>query len=333
MKKFASSVHLRICIFVFLAIAETRAEEALSSWNSSPARQAIETFVEAVTNPQSKDFVPVEERLAVFDNDGTLWCEQPAYVQLMFAADQVRLKSAQHPEWSEKSPFKFVLNGDMKGLAQAGEAGIMQLVMETHTGMTTDEFSSSVGTWIQQAKHPRFGRSYTECVYQPMLELLQYLRDHQFKVYIVSGGGVEFMRVWSNEVYGVPPEQVIGSSVKLKYVETDGQPRLTRIPEIDFIDDKAGKPVGIHKAIGRIPILAFGNSDGDYEMLRYVTSAPRKSLGLILHHDDSQREYAYDRDSHVGRLNKALDEAPKHNWVVVKMKSDWSSVFPVSENR
>ena len=304
------------------------AQQSLPSWNDGKTRQAIEAFVERVTTPGSADFVPPAERIAVFDNDGTLWSEQPMYVQLAFALDRVKALAPEHPEWKEQAPFNAVLSGDLKALGAAGERGLMELILATHAGMTSDEFEKVVKDWIATAKHPVYQRPYTECVYQPMRELLEYLRAHEFKTYIVSGGGIEFMRPWSEAVYGIPPEQVIGTSIKLKYVLQDGRPVLVRLPEIDFIDDKAGKPVGIHRQIGRRPIFAAGNSDGDFEMLEYTTAGEGARFGLLLHHTDGQRETAYDRQSPFGRLDKALDGAPQRGWTVIDMRQDWKLVFP-----
>jgi phosphoglycolate phosphatase-like HAD superfamily hydrolase len=304
------------------------AQQSLPSWNDGKTRQAIEAFVERVTTPGSADFVPPAERIAVFDNDGTLWSEQPMYVQLAFALDRVKALAPEHPEWKAQAPFNAVLSGDLKALGAAGERGLMELILATHAGMTSDEFEKVVKDWIATAKHPVYQRPYTECVYQPMRELLEYLRAHEFKTYIVSGGGIEFMRPWSEAVNGIPPEQVIGTSIKLKYVLQDGRPVLVRLPEIDFIDDKAGKPVGIHRQIGRRPIFAAGNSDGDFEMLEYTTAGEGARFGLLLHHTDGQRETAYDRQSPFGRLDKALDAAPQRGWTVIDMRQDWKLVFP-----
>lgn len=304
------------------------AQQSLPSWNDGKTRQAIEAFVERVTTPGSAEFVPPAERIAVFDNDGTLWSEQPMYVQLAFALDRVKVMAPEHPEWKDRAPFNAVLTGDLKALAAAGERGLMELVLATHAGMTADEFEKVVKDWIATAKHPVYQRPYTECVYQPMRELLEYLRANEFKTFIVSGGGIEFMRPWAEAVYGIPPEQVIGSSVKLKYEVRDGRPVLLRLPEIDFIDDKAGKPVGIHRQIGRRPIFAAGNSDGDFEMLEYTTAGEGARFGLLLHHTDGQRETAYDRQSPFGRLDKALDAAPQRGWTVIDMRQDWKQVFP-----
>jgi haloacid dehalogenase-like hydrolase len=303
------------------------AADALPSWNEGPAKKSIVEFVEKVTKEGGADFVPVSERIATFDNDGTLWCESPLPFQLFFAIDRVKELAPKHPEWKEKEPFKGVLEGDMKSVMASGERGLVELMMATHAGMTTEEFDTTVKDWLATAKHPKYKRPYTECIYQPMRELLDYLRANGFKTYIVSGGGIEFMRQWTEKIYGIPPEQVVGSSIKTKYEVRDGKPVLVRLPEIDFIDDKVGKPIGINKFIGRRPVMAFGNSDGDFEMLEYTTAGTGPRFGLIVHHTDGEREYAYDRKSALARLDKGLDEAPKRGWVVVDMKNDWKKVF------
>ena len=323
---FRNTLFIALAAFVSAAWAQTA--DPLPSWNDGAAKVRIIAFVEAVTDADGKDHVAPADRIAVFDNDGTLWSEQPMYVQLAFALDRVKALAPQHPEWKDQQPFKAALEGDMKSLAQSGEHGLLELVMATHAGNTTEEFAAIVKDWLAEARHPKTGRPYTETVYQPMLELLAYLRDNGFKTFIVSGGGIEFMRPWAEQVYGVPPEQVIGSSIKTKYEVRDGKPVLVRLPEIDFIDDKAGKPVGINQHIGRRPIAAFGNSDGDFQMLEWTTAGPGPRLGLIVHHDDAEREYAYDRQSPIGRLARGLDEAPQRGWVVVSMRSDWARVFP-----
>jgi haloacid dehalogenase-like hydrolase len=302
--------------------------DSLPSWNDGPAKSSITTFVRRVTAQGSPDFVPVEQRIATFDNDGTLWVEHPMYTQLAFALDRVKAMAPMHPEWKDKQPFKAVLEGDMKTLAESGERGLVEIIMVTHAGMTTAEFAKIVTDWIATARHPRFKRPYTELVYQPMLELLAYLRANDFKTFIVSGGGIEFMRPWSEPVYGVPPQQVVGSSIKTRFEMRDGQPLLFRLPAVNFIDDKAGKPVGINEHIGRRPIAAFGNSDGDLEMLQWATMSGGVRLGLIVHHTDAEREYAYDRDTLFGRLDKALDAAAVNKWTVVSMKTDWKVIFP-----
>ncbi|MBA4030783.1 MAG: haloacid dehalogenase [Planctomyces sp.] len=319
---------LLILTIVLTAAAKAFAADPLPSWNDTAAKQAIVQFVERVTKEGSPDFVPLEDRIATFDNDGTLWCEQPMYVQLAFALDRVKALADKHPEWKTRQPFQAVLENDLPALMKAGEKGLVELIMATHAGMTATEFEHTVLNWLTSAKHPRFHHPYTECVYQPMLELLAYLRGQGFKTYIVSGGGVEFMRPWAEKVYGIPPEQVIGSSIKTKYELRDGQPVFVRLPEINFIDDKAGKPIGIHQFIGRKPIMAFGNSDGDYEMLEYVTTSSKPGFGLIVHHTDPEREYAYDRQSPIGRLDRALTDAPQRGWTVVDMKADWKQIFP-----
>jgi len=304
------------------------ADDPLPSWNAGAAKAAIVDFVTAVSTEGGPDYIAPAERIAVFDNDGTLWVEQPFYTQLAFALDRVKALAPQHPDWREREPFRAAIAGDIKALAASGEKGLLELVMATHAGMTTEEFAVIVTDWLKTARHPRFDRPYTELAYPPMLELLAYLRANGFKTYIVSGGGIEFMRPWTEAVYGVPPEQVIGSSIKTQFEIREGTPVLVRLPEIDFIDDKAGKPVGINAFIGRKPIAAFGNSDGDLQMLQWTTSGPGRRFGLIVRHDDAEREYAYDRDSHVGRLDKALDAAPAAGWTVVSMKRDWKQVFP-----
>jgi len=302
--------------------------DALPSWNDGATKKAILEFVRTTTEKGSPQYVPVEQRIATFDNDGTLWSEQPIYFQLAFAIDRVKALASKHPDWKEKQPFKAVLEDDMKTVSASGERGLVELVMVSHAGMTTDEFEAIVKDWLATAKHPRFHRPYTELVYQPMLELLTFLRVNGFKTYIVSGGGIEFMRPWVEKVYGIPPEQVVGSSIKLKYEVHDGKPVLVRLPEIDFVDDKIGKPVGIQKFIGRRPIMAFGNSDGDFEMLQWTTAGKGPRFGLIVHHTDADREWSYDRKSPIGRLDKALDEAPKRGWVIVEMKQDWKVIYP-----
>jgi phosphoglycolate phosphatase-like HAD superfamily hydrolase len=311
-----------------LAVAAAISNDPLPSWNEGPTKAAIIGFVSAVTSPGSPDYVPPAERVAVFDNDGTLWVEQPMYTQLAFVLGRIEALAPQHPEWQDQQPFKAALEGDMSTVGEAGLEGLMKLVMATHAGMTNTEFTRIVTDWLGEARHPRFERPYTELVYQPMLELLEYLRANGFETYIVSGGGADFMRPWTQDIYGIPPEQVVGSAVTLEYKEIAGEPALVRKPEIAFIDDKEGKPVGIWQHIGRRPILAFGNSDGDLQMLRWTTAGPGRRLGLILHHDDAEREYAYDRKSHFGKLDKALDAAPDAGWVVVSMTSDWNQVFP-----
>lgn len=302
--------------------------DPLPSWSDSAARKTIVNFVQRVTEEGSDLFVPASERIATFDNDGTLWAEKPLYFQALFAFDRVKVLAPEHPEWKQQEPFASVLAGDYAGALAGGEKALLQLVMATHAGMTTEEFSEAAGHWLRNARHPQTGRAYTDMVYQPMLELLAYLRDNGFKTFIVSGGGIEFMRPWTESVYGIPPEQVVGSSIKTRYEAGDKGPRLVRLPELNFIDDKAGKPVGINQHIGRRPIMAVGNSDGDFEMLEWVTSGDGERLGVLVHHTDSEREWAYDRESPVGRLQRGLDEAPQRGWVVIDMKSDWKVIFP-----
>ncbi|MDH5265103.1 MAG: haloacid dehalogenase-like hydrolase [Betaproteobacteria bacterium] len=301
--------------------------DPLASWNDGPAKAGVVAFVAAVTDRASPDFVPPAERIAVFDNDGTLWAEQPAYFQLFFAIDRVKALAPRHPEWKTRQPFKAAIEGDLKALVASGEKGILELVMASHAGTTTDEFQQIVREWLAGARHPKYERPYTELVYQPMLELLAYLRANGFKTFIVSGGGIEFLRAWAEPVYGIPPEQVIGSSIVTKFEVRDGKPVLVRLPEMKFIDDKADKPVGISQHIGRRPIAAFGNSDGDFEMLQWTTAGKGARLGALVHHTDAQREFAYDRESHIGRLKRGLDEAPARGWLVVDMKRDWKRVF------
>jgi len=318
-----------ITLAVLLALAPlAAAADPLPSWSEGQAKRSVVDFVQRVTTAGGADFVPVSERIAVFDNDGALWAEKPMYVQLAFALDRVKALAPGHPEWKDTQPFKAVLEGDMKTVTAGGEHALLKLVMATHAGMTTDAFAQVVKDWLATAKHPRFNRPYTELVYQPMLELLAYLRANGFKTFIVSGGGIEFMRPWTEKVYGIPPEQVIGSSIKTRFELRDGAPVLVRLPEINFIDDKAGKPVGIQMHIGRRPIAAFGNSDGDLQMLQWTTAGPGARFGLIVHHTDADREYAYDRQSSVGRLDQALNEAKTRGWTVVDMKQDWQRVFP-----
>jgi hypothetical protein len=295
-----------------------------------PLRPIIE-FVAKVTKEGSPDFVPPADRVATFDNDGTLWAEQPMYFQVLCALDRVKALAPQHPEWKDKEPFASLLKGDMKSALAGGEPAIAQIVMATHAGMTTEEFEQIVKDWVATAKHPVTKRPYTEMVCQPMLEVLAYLRANGFKTFIVSGGGIEFMRPWTEKVYGIPPEQVVGSSIKTKFELRHGQPVLVRLPEINFIDDKEGKPVGIHEHIGRRPIAAFGNSDGDLQMLQYTAAGSSPRFCLYVHHTDGEREWAYDRKSHIGQLDKGLDEAKARGWTVVSMKNDWKRVFPVQK--
>lgn len=313
---------------VLAGVSPTLSEE-LPSWNKVASRQSIVDFVERVTDPNSPDFVPPSDRIAVFDNDGTLWAEKPAYFQLLFTFDRIREMAREHPEWRTEQPFKAVLENDPEALAASGKEGLMKLAMTVHAGGTTAEFEAQVKDWLANARHPKNGKKYTDLVYQPMLELLNYLRDNGFKTFIVSGGGIEFMRVFSEEIYGIPPEQVMGSTIEHEFEFRDGLPVLVRKPKIYFIDDKEGKPVGIHRAIGRRPILAAGNSDGDLQMLQWTSVGnPLPSLALIVHHTDAEREWAYDKKSSVGHLDKALEEAAERQWTVVDMAVDWKQVFP-----
>jgi len=315
-----------VCALVFTTTVSLAADP-LPSWNDTAPKKAIVAFVEKVTKEGSPDFVPVPERIATFDNDGTLWSEQPMYFQAFFIFDRIKALAPQHPKWKDKEPFASVLKGDVKSALAGGEHALLEMAMATHAGMTTEEFEKIVKDWLATAKHPETKRPYTEMVYQPMLELLAYLRANGFKTFIVSGGGVEFMRPWTEKVYGIPPEQVIGSSIKTKFELRDGKPVLARLPEINFIDDKAGKPVGIHQHIGRRPIAAFGNSDGDLQMLQWTTAGAGARLALIVHHTDGEREWAYDRKSSIGGLDKALDEAKAKGWTIADMKNDWKRIF------
>jgi len=310
------------------AAPSTRPADPLPSWNDGPARQSLVAFVAKVTQEGTAGYVPPAERIAVFDNDGCLWSEQPVYVQLAFALDRVKALAPQHPEWQTQEPFASLLKGDVASALAGGENAIAQIIMATHAGTTTEEFAAIVQHWLATARHPVTGRPYTGMVYQPMLEVLAYLRANGFKTFIVSGGGIEFIRPWAEDVYGIPPEQVIGSSIKVKYELRDGRPVLVRLPELNFIDDKSGKPVGINQHIGRRPILAFGNSDGDFEMLEWTTAGEGARLGVIVHHDDAGREVAYDRQSHIGRLDRGLDEAGQRGWVLVSIRGDWRTIYP-----
>jgi hypothetical protein len=324
--------HIRSTIAVltiaFASLTTARAQDPLPSWNDTAPKKAIVSFVEKVTKEGSPDFVPPAERIATFDNDGTLWCEKPLPVQLFFTLDRVKALAPQHPEWKTKEPFASVLKGDVKGALAGGEHAILEIMAATHSGMTVTEFEKIVVDWIATAQHPKFKRPYTECVYQPMLELAAYLRANGFKTFIVSGGGIEFMRPWTEKVYGIPPEQVVGSSGKTKFELRDGTPVLLKLPAIDFIDDKDGKPVGINEHIGRRPVMAFGNSDGDLEMLQWTAASSGSRYCLYVHHDDAEREYAYDRKDALAKLDKGWDEAVAKGWTVVSMKDDWKTIFP-----
>jgi len=309
--------------------ATARSADPLPSWNNTAAKKSLVDFVAKVTKKGSPDFVAPAERIAVFDNDGTLWSEQPMYFQLLFALDRVKTLAPQHPEWNTTEPFASLLKGDVKGaLAGGGEKALMEIMMATHAGMSTQEFGMVVKDWIATARHPVTKRPYTEMIYQPMLELLAYLRANEFKTYIVSGGGIEFIRAFSERVYGIPPEQVIGSSIKTKFQMRGSQPELVRLPAINFIDDGPGKPIGINEHIGRRPIAAFGNSDGDLQMLQWTAAGSGARFCLYVHHTDDVRESAYDRQSHIGKLDKGLDESAQRGWTVVDMKNDWATIFP-----
>jgi phosphoserine phosphatase len=313
---------------IVLAATSARAADPLPSWNEGPAKAAILDFVARVTRENGPEYVAPAERVAVFDNDGTLWCEQPMYFQLAFAIDRVKALAPQHPEWTGAEPFNSILAGNVEAALAGGEESILEVLAATHAGTTVDEFHAAVSEWMKTARHPKYGRPYSQCVYQPMLEVLAYLRTSGFKTFIVSGGGVEFMRPWVDEAYGIPPEQVVGSSGVVKLEMQGGKPVLMKEAKVEFIDDGPGKPVGINRFIGRRPVMAFGNSDGDLQMLQYTTAGTGPRFGLIVHHTDSEREAAYDRESHIGKLDKALDEAPKAGWTVVDMKKDWKVIFP-----
>ncbi len=320
-----------LAVLTLICAQAAIAQDPLPSWNDTAPRKAIIAFLERVTKEGSPDFVPVPERIATFDNDGTLWSEKPVPFQLLFAFDRVKALAPQHPEWKTKEPFASLLKGDLNGVAAAGEKGVLEIVTVTHTGITTDEFSKTVHDWISSARHPQTKKLYTEMVYQPMLELLAYLRANGFKTFIVSGGGVEFMRPWTERVYGIPPEQVVGSAGKLKLETRDGRPVLIKLPEVDLIDDKEGKPVGIQSRIGRRPIAAFGNSDGDLQMLEWAMAGNGARFALFVHHDDAQREFAYDRTDKLQKFDKGWNAAVERGWTVVSMKQDWKKIYPVED--
>ena len=334
LKQFRTQTKFRFLLSGFVAIcaillcAVSYAHDPLPSWNDGPTKTAVLAFVAAVTEKGGRDYVEPAERIATFDNDGTLWVEYPMYTQALFAFDRVKKLAPQHPEWKTKQPFKGVLENDMKAVGASGMKGLMEIIMATHSGMTAAEFEKDVSDWLATHKQPKFNRLYTESIYQPQLELLDYLRANGFKTFIVSGGGIAFMRPISEKVYGIPPEQVVGSSVVAEFQFKDGKPVLVRQPKIDFINDKAGKPVGIYQHIGRRPILAFGNSDSDIQMIEYTMAGEGRRLGLFVHHTDADREYAYDRKSHVGTLDKVLDRAAAEGWIIVDMKKDWKQIFP-----
>ena len=318
-------VSMLLPAFIGAAFAQT---DPLPSWNDGATKKSITDFVARVTTQGGADFVPVDQRIATFDNDGTLWAEQPMYFQLAFAIDRVKAMAPKHPEWKTQQPFKALLEHDIKALAATGEKGLLSIIMATHSGMPVEDFAALVRDWVKIARHPRFNKPYTELVYQPMVELLAYLRANGFKTFIVSGGGIEFMRPWTEGVYGIPPEQVVGSSGMTKFqMGADGKPVLMKEAKVEFIDDGPGKPVGINRFIGRRPIFAFGNSDGDLQMLQYTAGGSGARFMGIVHHTDAVREYAYDRQSNIGKLDKALDEGTKRGWTIVDMKGDWKKVF------
>ena len=327
----ALTVLLSLIMAAWATLAHAQGADPLPSWNDGPAKQSIIDFVTKVTKEGGPDFVKSEERVATFDNDGTLWIEQPMYNQFVFAIDEVKAQANQHSEWNNKEPFKSVLAGDMKAVAAMGEKGMVEIVAASHSGMTTVGFDKSVKGWLATAKHPRFKVLYTDLVFQPMRELLSYLRANGFKTFIVSGGGVEFMRAFADKTYGVPPEQVIGSSGVTHYQMWDASPVLIKQPKVLFVDDGPGKPEGINHFIGRQPIFAFGNSDGDKEMLEWTAFCQRLCFMGLVHHTDAAREYAYDRNPDVGKLDKALDEATAKGWTVVDMKNDWKTIFPAAK--
>lgn len=321
-----------LTLLVICTSACTAEQPAMASWQDNGSSQRLKAFVASVSEESSNQFVAPADRIAVFDNDGTLWAEQPAYFQLYFALDQIKAMAAADSalalHWQDKPLYKAALSGDLKAVAGYGEKGLLELVETSHSGMTTDQFEQSVNDWLSKATHPTTGKLYTEMVYQPMLELLDYLRANNFRIYIVSGGGIDFIRPWAEEVYGIPKENVIGSRISIKYDYIDGKPVIMRKPELDFIDDKAGKPVAIHQFIGKRPILAVGNSDGDLQMLEWTATNIKPNLNVYIHHTDAVREWAYDSDSHIGKLQQGLIEAKKNNWLVVDMKNDWLRVFP-----
>lgn len=326
----ASRAGFALILFAFTSSAwpDESGRDPLPSWNSGTAKQAILDFVRKTTKEGGPEFVPVGERIAVFDNDGTLWPENPLPFELAFALDRVKSEAAKHPEWKEKQPFKAVLENDHPALVASGKKGLVELILATHTGMTTAEFDLSVKEWITTAKHPRYGKLYTELGYAPMLEVLAHLRANGYKTFIVSGGVSDFMRVWAEKMYGIPPEQVVGTMFETAFELKDDQPRLRILPKIALIDDHGGKPVGIRQVIGRQPVMGFGNSDGDLQMLQWTTIGRKPSFGLIVHHTDEEREYAYDeKPKSSGKLIEGLKEAPTRSWTVVDMKRDWNRVF------
>ncbi len=311
-----------------LSLSIGSAAEALASWKDGANKKAIMAFVEKVTTKGSPDFVEPADRIATFDNDGCLWAEKPMYFQAFFIFDRIKKLAPEHPEWKEKEPFASVLKGDLKSALAGGEHALLEMTMATHTGLTSEEFDQVIREWLATSKHPQTGLRYNEMIYQPMLDLLDYLRANGFKTFIVSGGGIDFLRVFAEDAYGIPPEQVIGSSIKAKYEVRDGKPVIVKMPELNFIDDKEGKPVGIYQHIGRRPIFAAGNSDGDFQMLEWTTNGDGARFGMLVHHTDAEREFSYDRESSVGKLARGLDEGPKRGWKIIDMKNDWKTIFP-----
>ena len=317
-----------VFIIAGAAAGYSQSKDPLPSWNDGENKEAIIDFVSRTTSKGHRDYIPAPKRIATFDNDGTLWSEQPLYFQAIYIFDRIKELAPNHPEWQQTEPFASVLKGNFESALSGGEKALLEMVMATHTGLTADEFAQSVSSWLATARHPKSGRPFTSMVYQPMLELLDYLRANDFKTFIVSGGGIDFMRVFAEEMYGVPPEQVVGSSLKATYEIRNNTPVIVKQPEIDFIDDKAGKPVGIYRYIGRRPVIAAGNSDGDFEMLEWTTAGAGPKLAMLVHHDDATREWAYDRDSHIGRLVRGLDEGSQRGWLIVSMKDDWNRIYP-----
>ena len=317
-----------IFVLIFSNGVLANLNDPLPSWNNTATKSAIIDFVQRISQKDSKDYVPPQERIATFDNDGTLWAEKPIYPQLQFALDVAKKQAEADPKLKEQEPFKSALSGQVENILDKGPSGTLELIVHTHTGMSSDEFNQSVKDWLAHARHPRFQKLYPQLVYKPMLELLQYMRDNGFKTYIVSGGGVDFIRPWTETTYGIPPEQVIASSVKCVYEIKDGKPRIKRLPEIQTIVEKTGKPLAINACIGRHPIASFGNSDGDLEMLQWTQNGSKPTLKVLVHHTDGEREWQYDRDSKVGHLDKALDEARAKGWTLIDMKNDWKQIFP-----
>lgn len=321
-------MRLFACILAMAAAIGPAWAQDLPSWNEGPIKDAIIDFVTAATTEGGPGWVEPEDRIATFDNDGTLWTEHPVYFQFMFVSDRIRHLAPRHPEWKLQPPFKGILEGDTKAVAASGEHGVTELMAVTHAWMTAEAFEEIVSDWISTARHPRFDRPYDSLIYQPMVELMDYLRDNGFQTWIVSGGGADFMRPWADDAYGIPPQQIIGSQIAEDYQIIEGKPQFMRKPQVFFVDDGPGKPVGIHRHIGKRPVMAFGNSDGDYQMLEYTTSGDGPSLAMIVHHTDGEREYAYDRDTHIGRLDKAMTDAPAKGWHLIDMARDWSTIYP-----